>query len=152
MHLWSVEGMLKPSSWMWMMHTGLPPRSSRSISSPWDLETLGCCLFRGTAGLWRNPWIRQSYSTGSSCQPSAPQQTTPQKGLSQSANPTETSMLPVLMRLRLQKRGMQTAVEPESSQRLWIQWHQPKGASTISRSTCPCTHSYLQFITQMKPG
>ena len=38
--------MLKPSSWIRIMYTGLPLRSSGPVLSPWELETLGCCFLQ----------------------------------------------------------------------------------------------------------
>ena len=90
-HKGSIVDMLKPSSWMLMVHTGLPPRSSGLRSSWWEVETLRCPLLRRRAGLWPTLWTRQSYSTNSSSQFSAPQHSIPQKSSSWSANSTKTS-------------------------------------------------------------
>lgn len=122
-----VGDMLKPSCWTRMMHIGLPPRSSGPTSSPWELETLeshfegewqACDWLHGPGGITQQAVLDS--------QPSAPQQSTPQKGSSWSASLTPTSTLPVLMGQRLQRRGMQTAAEPEPPWSMWTWWHQPK--------------------------
>ena len=67
---------------------------------------------------------------------SASQQSTPQKSFSPSANSSPVSTLPVLMLLRLQRRGDANSPEPDPSQSMKTRCRQPRWASGFSGLAC----------------